>query len=217
MLECVEDNHVVGLGSGSTVEYAIRELGKLVKRGKLRITGVATSIRTEIIARDSGISLTTLEDVGRLDVAIDGADQVDRRLNLIKGKGGALAREKIVASAADRYVIAVDETKLTEKLGVGVPIPIEVLPFGASLVMSRLRELGGIPTLREAERKLGPVITDNGNFIVDVEFGKIDDLEGLNRKLKAMPGVVETGLFLGMADAAYVGFKRGGIEVLTRA
>jgi ribose 5-phosphate isomerase A len=149
-------------------------------------------------------------------MTIDGADQVERKtLNMIKGMGGALAREKIVASASKRLIIIVDETKLTEKLGSNQPIPVEVLPFALAPVSSMLRALNGKPTLREANGKVGPVVTDNGNFILDVDFKAIGDPEKLNRQIKVIPGVVETGLFLNMATMVYVG-KRDIVQKLMR-
>ena len=148
-------------------------------------------------------------------MTIDGADQVDEELNMIKGMGGALTREKIVASASEMNIIVVDETKLTKKLGVNQPVPIEVLPFALTVAMANLRPLKGKPVLREAQKKLGPVVTDNGNFILDVDFGAIDNPKELNQALNVIPGIVETGLFLGMADIVYVG-KRETVQRLEK-
>ncbi len=144
----------------------------------------------------------------QLDIAIDGADQVDKELDMIKGMGGALTREKIVASASKINIIVVDKTKLTKNLGINQPVPVEVLPFALSVVTTKLRKLGSKPVLREAKRKLGPVVTDNGNFILDVSFGPIDNPKELNQTLKTIPGIVETGLFVDMADIVYVGGKK---------
>jgi len=135
---------------------------------------------------------------------------------LIKGMGGALMREKIVASAAKKLVIVVDETKLVEKLGMNHPVPVEVLPFALSVVMAKVRKLGGKPVLREGKDKVGPVVTDNGNFILDVEFGVIDDPGDLDVRLKLIPGVLETGLFVGVADVVYVGGRSGVQRLLKR-
>jgi len=201
----VEDGFIVGLGSGTTVTYAFQRIGKRICEEKLQIYGVPTSHQAFLLAVQHHIPVTTLDEHPQLDMAIDGADQVDEKLNIIKGMGGALTREKIVASASKMNVIIVDETKLTRKLGVDQPVPVEVLPFAMSIVVKKLRMLGSEPILREAEKKLGPVVTDNGNFIVDVDFGPIDNPEELNRKLKAIPGIVETGLFVAMADVVYVG------------
>jgi ribose 5-phosphate isomerase A len=168
-----------------------------------------------LLAVSCGIPLTTLDEHPHLSVTIDGADQVDTQLNLIKGMGGALMREKIVASAAKQLVIVVDETKLVERLGMKHPVPVEILPFALSFVMATVREFRGKPVLREGKHKVGPVVTDNGNFILDVDFGVIDDPGELDAKLKLVPGVLETGLFPGMADVAYVGGP-SGVERLVR-
>jgi ribose 5-phosphate isomerase A len=212
----VEDGFVLGLGSGTTIVYALQELGRRQQEKKLSVFGVPTSYQAVQMAIKHKIPLTTLDEHPRLDMTIDGADQVDEKLNMIKGMGGAMTREKIVASASRLNVIVVDETKLTEKkLGHGQPVPVEVLPFAMSTVEAKLCELGGKPFLREAERKLGPVISDNGNFIFDVDFGSISDPKKTNHALKAIPGVIETGLFVEMADVVYVG-RREGVRKLKR-
>jgi ribose 5-phosphate isomerase A len=211
----VKDGFVIGLGSGTTIVYALQEVGRRTQEKKLSVFGVPTSYQAFQIAIKHKIPLTTLDEHPRLDMSIDGADQVDEKLNMIKGMGGAMTREKIVASASRLNVIAVDETKLTKKLGYGQPVPVEVMPFAMSTVEAKLRELGGRPVLREAERKLGPVVSDNGNFIFDVDFGSIRDPKELNHALKAIPGVIETGLFVEMADVVYVG-RREGVRKLER-
>ena len=211
----VREGFVVGLGSGTTAAYAVQEIGERVRQGDLRVLGVPTSHQALMLAVSCGIPLTTLDEHPLLDLAIDGADQIDRELNLIKGMGGALTREKIVASAAKQFVIVADETKLVEKLGVNHSIPLEVLPFALPIVVVKVRELGGKPVLREGKGKIGPVVTDNGNFILDVDFGPVDVLSELDVKLKLVPGVLETGLFVGMADVVYVG-GRTGVERLVR-
>lgn len=211
----VEDGFVVGLGSGSTAAYAIEEIGNRMKREKLRILGVPTSYQAFALAVKHRIPITTLEEYPTLDLAIDGADQIDEKLNLIKGMGGALAREKIVASASKKFIIVVDESKKVKILGENNhPVPIEALSFAAPLVMRKINGIGGKPTLREGNGKVGPVITDNGNVIIDAVFGPINEPAELQRKLKSIVGVVETGLFVNMANVAYVG-KRSGIEKLT--
>jgi ribose 5-phosphate isomerase A len=211
----VREGFVVGLGSGTTAAYAVQEIGERVRRGDLRVLGVPTSHQALMLAVSCGIPLTTLDEHPQLDLAIDGADQVDRELNLIKGMGGALTREKIVASAAKQFVIVADETKLVERLGVNHSIPLEVLPFALPIVVVKVRELGGKPVLRGGKGKVGPVVTDNGNFILDVDFGPVDVLSELDVKLKLVPGVLETGLFVGMADVVYVG-GRTGVQRLVR-
>jgi len=163
-----------------------------------------------------GIPLTTLDEHPTIDLTIDGADQIDKKLNLIKGMGGALTREKIVALCSKKVVIVADETKLVEKIGENHPIPIEVVPFAVSHVISEINKLGGKPKLRETKGKVGPVITDNGNYILDVTFEQTENLTELNRKLKLIAGVVETGLFLRMADQAYLGKRNGNLIKLSR-
>ncbi|MDH5419273.1 MAG: ribose-5-phosphate isomerase RpiA, partial [Candidatus Bathyarchaeota archaeon] len=207
----VQDGFIVGLGSGSTAAYVIQEIGEKIRLEGLRISGVPTSHQAMMLAVHCGVPLTTLNEHPQLDLAIDGADQIDRDLNLIKGGGGALTREKIVASAANLFVIVADETKTVEKLGTNHTIPIEVLPFALPTVMVKLRELKGKPVLREGGGKVGPSVTDNGNFVVDVDFGPVDDVKKLDLQLKLIPGVIETGLFVGMADVVYLG-KPDGFE-----
>ncbi|MGC9094475.1 MAG: ribose 5-phosphate isomerase A [Candidatus Bathyarchaeia archaeon] len=202
----VKDGFVIGLGSGSTAAYAIEEVGKRIKHEKLRVLGIPTSYQAFMLAVKSGIPITTLEEHQTLDLTIDGADQVDEKLNLIKGMGGALAREKIVAYSSRKLIIVVDESKKVKVLGENNhPVPIEVLPFAAPIVIRKIKEIGGNPTLREGNKKVGPIITDNGNFIIDAHFGLIEKPEELEYKLKILPGVVETGLFVKMADSVYVG------------
>jgi ribose 5-phosphate isomerase A len=201
----VKDGFIVGLGSGSTAAYAIKEIGKLTRQKKWRILGVPTSHQAFLLAVNQSIPVTTLNEHSQLDLTIDGVDQVDPDLNMIKGMGGALAREKIVASASKENVIISDETKLTKKLGRNQPVPIEVLPFATTLIESRIKKLKGKPLLREGKGKVGPVVTDNGNFIVDADFGPINAPGKLDASLKSIPGVVETGLFIGIADVVYVG------------
>ncbi len=211
----VQDNSIVGLGSGSTAAYVIQQIGEKIRLEGLRIFGVPTSHQAMMLAVHCGVPLTTLNEHPQLDLAIDGADQIDRDLNLIKGGGGALTREKIVASAAKRFVIVADETKLVERLGTRHTVPIEVLPFALPTVMVKLRELKGKPVLREGGGKVGPLVTDNNNFVVDVDFGPVDDVKELDLQLKLISGVIETGLFVGMADVVYLG-KPDGIEKLVR-
>jgi len=203
----VKNNQVIGLGSGSTAAYAIHEIGKLVRQRKWCILGVPTSHQAFSLAVDCGIQVTTLDEHPQLDLTIDGADQVDPDLNMIKGMGGALAREKIVALASKQKVIVIDETKLVKRLGVNHPVPVEVLPFAVATVMSKIREFRGKPVLRMGTGKVGPVVTDNGNFLLDVWMKKIEDPKELDTRLKCVSGVVETGLFIGLADVVYVGTR----------
>ena len=205
--EFVTDGTVVGLGTGSTTAYAIRAIGRAVADG-LDVMGVATSAQSAALARDVGIPLTTLADVDGVDLAIDGADQV-AGCDLIKGGGGAHTREKLVAAAADRFLVVVDDSKLANRLD--RPVPVAVLPGAETVVADHVRDLGGDPTLREAVRKDGPVVTDDGNLVLDCDFGSIDDPGELAGLLSAIPGVVEHGLFVGLADAVYVG-RENGVE-----
>lgn len=209
----VKDNFIVGLGSGSTAAYVIQYIGQMIRQDGLKILGVPSSSQAMLLAVRSGIPLTTLDEHPIIDLAIDGADEVDRKLDMIKGGGGALTREKIVASAAKKVVIVADETKLVEKLGTTFRVPIEVLPFALGTVTKGIKELGGDPLLREGKGKVGAVVTDNGNYIVDVDFGPIDDAEDLNKGLKFISGVIETGIFLNMADIVYLGKKEEIIKL----
>ena len=206
----VRDGFVAGLGSGSTAAFAIKEIGRLIQEESIRVLGVPTSYQAFILAIENGIPITTLKEHPELDLCIDGADEIDKELNLIKGKrGGAITREKIVASAAEKLFIVADETKLTQRLGTNHPIPLEILPFAEPVVSARLRQMGGKPVLREREDKTGPFITDNGNFILDLYLGPIENLSELNFRLKSIAGIIETGLFIGMADIAYIGSPTG--------
>jgi ribose 5-phosphate isomerase A len=196
------------LGSGSTAAYAIEELGNKAKREQLHILAVPTSHQASMLAIKNGIPLTTLDEHPVLDLTIDGADQIDRELNLIKGMGGALTREKIVASASKKLIIIADETKKVKTLGEkDHPVPLEVILFAARTVMLKLEKIGGRPALREGKGKVGPTITDNGNVIVDANFGLIQKPAELESRLNNIPGVVETGLFVRMADIVYLGTR----------
>jgi ribose 5-phosphate isomerase A len=210
----VKDGFVVGLGSGSTAAFAIQELGKMIKQKGLHIMGVPSSSQAKILALNSGIPLTTLDEHPVLDLVIDGADEVDKNLDMIKGGGGALTREKIVASSAKQVVIVADESKLVDKLG-KFKVPIEVLPFALAPVTKAIKGLGGKPLLRESKGKVGAVVTDNGNYIVDVDFGLLDNAKAIDEKLKCIPGVIETGLFIDLANRVYLG-KSDGITQLKK-
>ncbi|MCW4008894.1 MAG: ribose-5-phosphate isomerase RpiA [Candidatus Bathyarchaeota archaeon] len=202
----VKDSFIVGLGSGSTAAYAIEALGERVKHEKLRLLAVPTSYQAFLLAVKHGIAITTLDEHPEIDVTIDGADQIDAELNLIKGMGAALAREKIVASASKLNIIIADESKKVRVLGENNhPVPVEVLPFAINPVKRKIEALGGKAILREGKGKLGPVITDNGNAIIDAVFGLIGKAAELELKLKMIPGVIETGLFVNFADIAYIG------------
>jgi ribose 5-phosphate isomerase A len=200
--EKVEDGMVIGLGTGSTTLFAMEHLSFLIEENGLRIQGVPTSFQTEMRARQLQIPLTTLDAYPELDLAIDGADQVDPDLRLIKGRGAALTREKCVAAAAEELVIVVDTSKYVRSLN--GPVPIEVLPFALHPVILGIRAIGGIPELRNGIRKDGPVITDNGNFILDCSFGEITEPERLEGILSLMPGVLSCGLFCEFVEKTVV-------------
>ena len=202
----VKDGFVVGLGSGSTAAYAIEALGERVKLEKPRLLAVPTSYQAFLLAVKCGITVTTLDEHPVIDVTIDGADQIDPTLNLIKGMGAALAREKIVASVSKQNIVIADESKKVAVLGENDhPVPVEVLPFAIAAVKGKIESFGGKAVLREGKGKLGPVITDNGNAVIDAVFGVIKNPVELEKKLKMIPGVVETGLFIGLASTAYIG------------
>jgi ribose 5-phosphate isomerase A len=206
----VKDKIAIGLGSGSTTAYAIEEIGNRIKHEEIHILAVPTSYQAFTLSVKHGIRITTLEEHPILDLTIDGADQIDDELNLIKGMGGALTREKIVASASKKLVIVADKRKKVKLLGENNhPVPIEALPFATPIILHKIRRIGGKPILRESIRKVGPVITDNGNVIIDVDFGLIQEPAELEPKLKDIPGIVETGLFLKMADWVYLGEDSG--------
>ena len=201
-LAFVRDGDIVGLGSGSTAEYAVRFLGERVQAG-LKIRGIPTSQRTRELAQSVGIPLTTLEEFPEIDVTIDGADEIDPELQLIKGGGGALLREKIVASASKKMVVIADSTKRVQILG-KFPLPVEVIALAEPLLSKKIAALGASVKLRQYAYG-NPFVTDEGHHILDCTFGEIDDPASLANKLRAMPGVVEHGLFIGMAEMALIG------------
>lgn len=209
-VELVRDGMVVGLGTGSTAALAIRMIGERIGREGLGVRGIPTSRRSEELAGEVGIPLTTFADIERVDLVLDGADEVDPALRLIKGGGGALLHEKIVAAAADQVVIIADSTKPVPVLG-RFPLPVEVIPFGWQVVARRIADLGGSPSLRMAGD--APFRTDEQNHILDCRFGTIPEPEELAPRLKAIPGVVEHGLFIGLATVVLVG-RNGEVETL---
>ncbi|MEM3522150.1 MAG: ribose 5-phosphate isomerase A [Candidatus Bathyarchaeia archaeon] len=214
----IQDNQIVGLGSGKTMAYVIEELSLRVKEEGLKILVIPTSFQAEILALKHGLkSISPMNNFQRIDIALDGADVVEiKSLNLIKGKGGALAREKVVDSFSKKLIIVIDEKKLVESFKPEHGIPVEVLPFCFSITMKRIKELGGNPILREALSKVGPVITDNGNFILDVYFKELKNPYEIDKKLKMIPGIIETGLFLDMTSQVFVGKSDGSVEILNK-
>ena len=212
-VEHVDNGMVIGLGTGSTVKYAIKKLGERVNTG-LKIEGIPTSLRTKKLATELNIPLVDLNDYTKIDLTIDGADEVDSFLNLIKGGGGALTREKIIAYHSKKEIIVVDETKVVKKLGVDSPVPVEVTKFGWNATKKTLEELGCTTELRTIMDEV--YITDNSNYILDCDFGKINEPEVLEKEINSIPGVTENGLFINLADEIIVGSKQGIITVEER-
>jgi ribose 5-phosphate isomerase A len=211
----VESGMVVGLGTGSTTEYAVKRIAELLNTGQLsEIVGIPTSIRTENLALELGIPLVGFETHPDIDLTIDGADEVDPDLNLIKGGGGALLREKVVAQASRRNIIIVDETKLVPSLGTGWALPIEVIPFARYTEAKYLTEMGGTVTVRTGDDG-APVSTDQNNLILDTNFGRIQAPSELTAQLNERAGIVEHGLFLNLATDVIVA-REGDIKHLTR-
>ena len=200
----VQDGMVCGIGTGSTVAFLIEALGKRVREEKLQLTGVPTSFQSKLLCRTHGISTWEPQDCASLDLAIDGADEVDPDLNLIKGGGAAHTREKIVAAMAKEFVVIVDESKLVTKLGSTFAVPIEVIPAALQFVSEKIKGLGGDPQIRMGLRKDGPVVTDNGQLVIDARFQPEVDLREVDRILHQTPGVVETGLFYGLTSKVLV-------------
>jgi ribose 5-phosphate isomerase A len=206
----IEDGMIIGLGTGSTALFALDALAKRVREG-LRVTGVPTSERIAARARELNVALTTLNDHAHLDLDVDGADEVERgSLNLIKGKGGALLREKIVAAASHRFIVIADESKLVDRLGEKTAIPVEVARFGWKATARKVEALGGRPALRHNSDG-SEFLTDGGNFILDCSFGPIADAQALARELDSIVGLMEHGLFVGMASVAIIG-DAGGVS-----
>jgi ribose 5-phosphate isomerase A len=204
----------LGLGSGSTVAIFAKELGRQIKEDKTDIRVVPSSYQAYQLAIENNIPLTNLDLNPSLLLTVDGADEVDKSLNLTKGGGGALFQEKVVAYASERLVIIVDESKLVERLGTKFSIPVEILPFSLGVVRRKISGMGIDPVIRQAASKMGPVVTDNGNFILDLKFPEpISNPRKVAVDLKMIPGVVETGLFVGMADEVHVGTKDGSYVI----
>ena len=209
----VQPGFVTGIGTGSTVYYFIHALAEKVKQG-LDITAVVTSRKSGELSKQLGITVTDLNDVDTIDITIDGADEVDKQLQLIKGGGGALLQEKMVAAASKKLVIIADNTKLVSKLG-HFPLPIEVIPYGWKQVQQKIREIYKIETqIRTKNNDL--TVTDHGHYILDCYFNEIQNPPALNTDLHAIPGVVETGLFINMASEAIIGIADGSFQYLSK-
>ena len=211
-LEAIKDGMIVGLGTGSTASHFIRELGSRVRQG-LRVHGIPTSEASERLAGEVGVPLITLRECQSIDVTVDGADEVSDDLDLIKGLGGALVREKIVAHASRRVIIVVDETKLTPRLGSKAPVPVEVVPFAVDVVRAQLVLWGGEPKLREKDGTL--FISDNGNVILDWWHGPIEQPWELEKQIKSVTGVVDSGIFANVATDV-IAATSGGVRKLLR-
>jgi ribose 5-phosphate isomerase A len=207
----VQSNTVVGLGTGSTTAFAIQFIGDRLAKGEIsNIKGVPTSFQASVLAKQYGIPLTTLDEVDGIDIAIDGADEVDPAMNLVKGGGAAHTREKIVDGLAKEFIVVVDSSKLVDKLGTTFALPVEVLPLAVTPVSKALEALGGRPNLRMGIKKDGPVITDQGNMILDVKFESIDDPTGLEKTINNIPGVLDNGLFVSLATEVLIGEVKDG-------
>ncbi|QNI77486.1 ribose 5-phosphate isomerase A [Synechococcus sp. MVIR-18-1] len=209
----IRDGMVVGLGSGSTAALMIQGLGARLAAGQLHdIVGVTTSFQGEVLAAELGIPLRALNAIDRIDLAIDGADEVDPSFQLIKGGGACHVQEKLVADRAERFIVVVDSTKLVQRLNLDFLLPVEVLPGAWVQVQSRLKSMGGVAELRMATRKAGPVVTDQGNLVLDVRFeAGISDPIALERDINNLPGVLENGLFVNLADEVLVGEINDGV------
>ncbi len=216
--ENVKENMIIGIGSGSTIVYAVKRLGEINKEKDLKLKCIPSSFQAHQLIIQNGLELGSLERYPEIDVDIDGADEIDKNLNLIKGGGGCLVQEKIIASNSKRLIIIADFRKRSERLGKNwkYGVPVEVIPMAHFPIMKKLKELGGNPKLRMAKSKSGPVITDNGNFIIDVDFGEISHPQELDEKILFIPGVVDTGLFIGMTTKAYIGDRDGKVLILEK-
>lgn len=207
----VKSGTIVGLGTGSTTAFAIQFIGERLAAGEIKdIKGIPTSFQAEVLAKKHGIPLTTLDESDHIDIAIDGADEVDPQMNLIKGGGAAHTREKVVDGLAERFVVVVDSSKLSDKIGTIFALPVEVLPMAVAPVTRALEKLGGKVEMRMGVAKDGPVITDQGNMVLDVTFNGIDDPAGMEKTINNIPGVLENGLFVGLTSEVLVGEVKDG-------
>lgn len=211
----VEDGMVVGLGSGSTASMAIKLIGQKIKDEGMEIIGISTSMASDLLGRAVGIRMGELDDHREVDITIDGADEVDPRLNLVKGLGGALLWEKVVAASTRVEMIVVDDSKMVEHLCQKAPLPVEVVRFSNGTTARRLASLGCMPELRTTDDN-EPYVTDNGNYIIDCKFDRIDDPKSMESRINSVPGVVENGLFVGLASKVVVA-SNDGIRILERA
>ncbi|MHA2392228.1 MAG: ribose 5-phosphate isomerase A [Promethearchaeota archaeon] len=216
--ENLRENMVLGIGSGSTIVYAVERIAEMNRAENLSLKCIPTSFQSYQLIIENGLTLASLDQYPELDLDIDGADEIDRDLNLIKGGGGCLVQEKIIAANAKKFVIIADFRKNSEFLGTNWKkgVPIEVIPIAYVPIIKKLEKMGGKPVLRMAKSKSGPLVTDNGNFIIDADFGLIRKPKELNEKIFSIVGVVDTGLFIDMATMAYIGTKEGTVEILKK-
>lgn len=216
--ENVKKNTIIGIGSGSTIVYAVQIIAEMNRKEDLNVKCIPSSYQSYQLIINNGLELASLDQYPEIDLVIDGADEIDKNLNLIKGGGGCLVQEKILASNSKNLVIIADFRKNSEKLGMNWKkgVPIEVIPTAYVPLMKKLKKMGGKPILRMAQSKSGPLITDNSNFIIDVDFGIISNPSELNEKILPLPGVVDTGFFINMASRAYIGQKDGKVLVLQK-
>jgi ribose 5-phosphate isomerase A len=206
----VQSNSIVGLGTGSTTAFAIEYIGKRLAAGEItNVKGIPTSFQARVLAKQHGIPLTTLDEVDRIDIAIDGADEVDPNKNLIKGGGAAHTQEKVIDALAAQFIVVVDNTKLVDKLGSTFLLPVEVIPMAVTPVMKAIEK-----QLRMGVKKAGPVVTDQGNLVIDVKFDLIDNPAELEKTLNNIPGVLENGLFVGVTDLVLVGEVQDGKVII---
>ncbi len=210
----IEDGMTIGLGTGSTTACALVAIAERMRNENLHVRGIPTSTSAEIKARSNGIPICTLEDIqGQLDIAFDGADEVSPDLNLIKGRGAAHTLEKLVASQAKRFVVLVDQSKMVDQLGTKAPVPIEVIPVAAPVIIRQLHDMGAKAVIRDGIQKDGPVVTDLGFWIIDAEFGVISNPLKLSQTLSEIPGVLDHGIFVGLTSEVLVGTE-SKVEVI---
>lgn len=216
--ENIRKNMILGIGSGSTVVYAVKKIAEMNKEKDLNLKCIPTSFQSYQLIIENGLNLVSLDQYPEIDLDIDGADEIDKDLNLIKGGGGCLVQEKIIASNSKELIIVADFRKNSKNLGENWKkgVPIEVIPLGYVPIMKKMEKLGGKPVLRMAQAKAGPLITDNGNFIIDVDFGIIENPSELNNKILLIPGIVDTGFFIEMTSKAYIGKKDGKTLILKK-
>ncbi|MHA1946035.1 MAG: ribose 5-phosphate isomerase A [Candidatus Hodarchaeales archaeon] len=214
--ENIQKNMILGIGSGSTIIHAVRRIKAMDSKITSSIICIPTSYQSKQLLIENRLKLGSLDQYSEIDVAIDGADEIDDELNLIKGGGGCLVQEKIVASNSRSFIVIADWRKKSSQLGEKwrTGIPVEIIPQAHKPILKKLKDLGGVPILRMAVSKMGPVVTDNGNFIIDVDFGKISNPSKLYTELKMVTGVVDSGLFVNMTTKAYIGQSNGKVQSL---